>query len=199
VGPILRRAARGKPERSDRKRVAVGAAIADVCAEVKRMGQIDDAADKMKDATDKASDTAKDATEKSADWAKDSAKHAGDRMKDAGDRLKDAERRSRTRRKRGCCTQAGRIRHATADGVVGLPLRPRLVEERARAVVFRQHELEVAGVALEKRRLAVGEVKIPHTDEALIEAECADLVQACVVTLAPRVQRARVMVPMFSA
>jgi hypothetical protein len=61
-----------------------GFPIALLRAEV-TVGNIDDAADKVKDATDRAAEAAKDAAKRAGDKIND----AGDRMKDAGDKIKD--------------------------------------------------------------------------------------------------------------
>src|SRR5262245_6737250 len=72
-------------------------------------------------------------------------------------------------------------------------LRPPLVEERARAGILGQDELDVAGVPLEKGGFAVGQVEIPHPDETVAESERPDAIHLAVKALAPGLQRARVV------
>ena len=61
------------------------------------------------------------------------------------------------------------------------------------ALRVNERVLDDIGVAPGERRLAVGEVELPDTDEALVEAERAHGVEPRVEALAPRGERARVV------
>ncbi len=61
------------------------------------------------------------------------------------------------------------------------------------AAAARQDELQVADVADGERRLAAGQVELPHADEAVVEPELAHLGALGEEALAPQPQRARVV------
>jgi len=66
----------------------VAARLQTAAAEVYKMGQIDDAAKNMKDATDRNAKAEKHAIDRAADQAKEETKNAGKDLKAAGKEMK---------------------------------------------------------------------------------------------------------------
>src|SRR5690606_1499116 len=97
-----------------------------------------------------------------------------------------AARRGRRRRPRAVLRRGSRHTFAWQ---VGFTHERELAAVRADAerAVHRpgEHELQVTDAAGEERRLAVGEVELPHPHEPLVEPEGQDLVDVAEEGLAP--------------